>query len=77
MGRINNLKPAKCEKLLEKYGWEFVNRKGTHATFYKVINGKDSFVQVIWNNKTIYWKNAKVMIDKTDIPEEIWINKCK
>ena len=44
MGRINNLKPAKCEKLLEKYGWEFINRKGTHATFYKVINDKDSFV---------------------------------
>jgi predicted RNA binding protein YcfA (HicA-like mRNA interferase family) len=77
MPKIKNLKPAKCEKLLLKNGWQFINQEGTHSTFMKTINGKNIYCQVIWNNKTIYWKNADTMIKKSGIPESEWIKNCK
>lgn len=77
MTKISNLKPSKAEKFLIKHGWEPINRKGTHCTFWKQENGKDKFCQIIDNNKTIYPKNAKIMIEKSGIPEEEWIKDCK
>ena len=77
MARLNNIKPIKAIKFLEKHGWEFANRKGTHIVFIKLVDGKDKFVSVIDNNKTIYWKNVKEMIKKSDIPEKEWIKGCR
>lgn len=76
--RVNNLRPEKCAKFLIDNGWEFVNREGTHETYYKVDeDGKVHFVQVICNNKTIYWKNAAEMIKRSGIPGKEWIKNCK
>jgi len=77
MAKVKNLKPRKCVKFLQKRGWELINRNATHLTFHKVIDGKDCFCQVIWNNKTIYWKNADLMIKKSGIPKKEWIKECK
>lgn len=76
MTRLNNIRPTKAMKLLEEYGWELVNIKGSHYTYSKNINGIINFCQVISNNKTIYWKNVKIMVEKSGIPEEEWIKKC-
>ena len=76
MSKPNNIKPKKAIKFLLSHGWEFVNRKGTHCTFWKNINDKDNFCQVIDNNKTIYWKNAKQMIKKSGISEKEWLEEC-
>ena len=77
MPKIKNLRPHKCEKLLEKEDWAFINREGSHATFTKVIDDKNVYCQVIWNNKTVHWKNAAIMIKKSGIPVERWIKECK
>ena len=76
MPRLNNIRPSKAMKLLEEYGWELVNIKGTHYTYSKIIKGVVQFCQVIANYKTIHWKNVKIMIEKSGIPEEIWIKGC-
>lgn len=72
-----NLRPEKCARLLIKYGWEFVNREGSHETYSKTISGEVKFLQVIFNSKTIYPGNAKRMIEKSDIPLAVWLKKCK
>ena len=77
MSRINNLRPEKCARFLIKNGWELVNKKGSHETYFKTINGITQSTQVIWNSKTIHWKNAKEMIKRSGIPEAEWINHCK
>lgn len=77
LSALKNLKPEKCAKLLLANGWTSINRKGTHETFMKKTGGVSMVTQLIWNNKTCYPKNAKVMIEKTDIPAEVWIKKCK
>lgn len=75
MVRLNNIKPKKAEKFLVSHGWESVNRQGSHVTLYKKIDGRDCFCQVIYNNKTIYWRNVKVMIKKSHISEKKWIEE--
>ena len=72
-----NLRPDRCAKLLIKNGWEFTNREGTHETYAKNIGGKICFLQVIYNDKTLYPSNAKNMIEKSDIPLSEWIKNCK
>lgn len=72
-----NLRPERCAKLLEKNGWEFLNREGSHATYSKKINGTIHFLQVIYNSKTIHPSNAKNMIEKSDIPLQLWVKGCK
>ncbi len=76
--KLNNIRPAKAAKFLEKRGWEFVNREGTHATYlFTDERGNTKSVQVIYNSKTIYWKNMKEMVKRTGIPEEEWKKNCK
>ena len=77
LSRLKNFNPKKCKKLLEKNGWVSINRKGSHETFVKDINGVMQSTQIIWNNKDCYPKNVKVMIEKTDIPMNEWIKNCK
>ena len=64
-------------KSLIKNGWECENREGSHETYSKLIDGKMHFLQVIYNNKTMYESNAKHMIEKSDIPLNEWLKKCK
>ena len=77
MSKINNLRPEKAARYLIKCGWEFGNRKGTHETYFKTINGETKSVQVIYSDKTIYWKNVKEMIRRTGISGEEWVKNCK
>ena len=75
MSRLNNIKPKKAAKFLLKHGFEFIGRRGSHMTFCKEEDQKMRFVQVIDNNKTIYWKNVKIMINKSGISEKKWIQE--
>ena len=77
MGRYSNLRSEKAAKLLIKNGWECENREGSHETYSKLIDGKMHFLQVIYNSKTIYESNARHMIEKSDIPLNVWFKKCK
>jgi len=78
MSKINNLRPEKAAKFLVKCGWQFINREGSHETYCKTDeNGEVKLVQVIYNYKTIHWKNAKEMIRKSGIPEKEWLKNCK
>lgn len=77
MSKLNNIRPAKAAKLLEDHGWKLYNRKGTHETYIKTVDGKNYFCQVMHHSKTIYWKNVKIMISKSLIPEGEWIKNCK
>lgn len=77
MPKLNNIKAAQAAKFLEDHGWVLYNRKGTHETYIKIIEGKDCFCQVIYNEKTIYWQNVKIMIKKSMIPEEEWIKEFR
>ena len=77
MSKINNLRPEKCAKFLIKNGWELGNKKGSHETYFKTINGITYSTQVIYNDKNVYWKNAKEMIKRSDIQEEEWVRNCK
>ena len=78
MTRPNNIRPARAMKFLEDNGWELYNKRGTHMTYAKKdeTTGRTMFCQVIVNNKTIYWKNAKEMIKKSRIPEDEWLANC-
>ena len=77
MSRPNNIRPDQAMKFLESRDWGLFNIKGSHFTFVKKDeNGRNLFCQVIANNKTIYWKNAKEMIKKSGIPEEEWLKEC-
>ena len=76
--KLNNIRPEKAAKFLEKRGWELVNREGTHETyFFTEKDGTIRDVQVIYNYKTIHWKNVKEMVKRTGIPEEEWRKGCK
>lgn len=76
--KLNNCRPEKVAKYLLKKGWEFENREGTHETyFFTDENGETKSVQVIYNYKTIHWKNMKEVIKRTGIPEEEWLKNCK
>jgi predicted RNA binding protein YcfA (HicA-like mRNA interferase family) len=78
MSRINNLRPEKAAKFLVKNGWRFINRAGSHETYFKTEpDGTIKSCQVIYNNSTIYWKNAKEMIKRSGMSEEEWIKGCK
>lgn len=78
LSQLKNLSPQKCKRFLIKNGWESINREGSHETFRKMgDNGKWMVTQIIWNNKTVYPKNAQVMIDNTNIPASEWIKNCK
>ncbi|MBI2616613.1 hypothetical protein HYW55_00590 [Candidatus Gottesmanbacteria bacterium] len=77
MTKVNNLRPEKAARFLINRGWEFINREGTHETYIKNENGITKSVQVIFNYKTIHWKNVKEMVKRTGIPEEEWIKECK
>jgi predicted RNA binding protein YcfA (HicA-like mRNA interferase family) len=77
LSQLKNFKPRKCKKLLLDNDWISINRKGTHETFMKKINGKIHMTQLIWNDKNCHPKNVKNMIEKTDIPVEEWIKNCK
>ena len=54
LSQLKNLKPKKCKKLLLDNNWFSINRKGTHETFIKKINGVIHTTQLIWNNKNSY-----------------------
>lgn len=75
MPKLNNIKPSEAAKFLIDNGWELYNRKSSHETYVKNVSGKDYFCQVIYNEKTIFWKNAKIMIKKSMISEKEWIKK--
>ena len=75
MPRLNNIRPADAAKFLTDHGWKLYNRKGSHETYIKNIDGKEYFCQVICNSKTIYWKNVNIMIKKSMIPEKEWLEK--
>lgn len=73
--KFNNIRPSGADKFIVNRGWIFVNRSGTHATYMKIINGKETFCQIICNSKTIYWKNMKELIRKSQIPEKEWVEE--
>jgi len=73
--KLSHIKPAKAAQFIEDHGWVLCNRKGTHETYAKTIDGKVYFCQVIYNNKTIYPRNVEIMIKKSLIPEEEWIER--
>lgn len=77
LSSLKNLKHVKAKKLLEKHGWVSINRYGSHETFFKVINGKEKTLQLIWHTGTMRPSNVKVMILKSDIEVSEWIKKCK
>jgi len=71
--RLKHIKPREAKKFLEQNGFVHVNTKGTHWTF--VNKQTNRIVQVICNNKEIYPKNAKIMIEKSGISIEKWVKK--
>lgn len=75
MSRPNNIRPESAAKFLQEKGWKLFNIKGSHWTFVKEVEGRNMFCQVIANDKTIHWKNAKIMIKKSGIPEKEWPKK--
>lgn len=72
--RLKNIKSKKAISFLEKNGFKHANTKGTHWTF--VNKETQRIVQVICNNKTIYPKNAKIMIQRSGISIEEWCKFC-
>jgi len=72
--RLKHIRPEKAERFLIKNGFEHINTKGTHHTFFKKEIG---FVQIIFNSKELYPKNAKIMIKKSGISIEEWAKSCK
>ena len=77
MPKLNNIKPAHAAKFLVDHGWELYNRRSSHETYIKMIDGKAYFCQVIYNEKTIYWPNVKIMIKKSMVPEEEWTKEFR
>lgn len=77
MAKLTNIRPAAAKKFLEKHGFELVNIKGSHCVYYKKVGDEEYMPQVITNRKQIHWKNVKVMIQKSGIPEKEWARKCK
>lgn len=73
--QLKHIKPERAKRFLEKNGFKHINTKGTHWTFVNKEKGK--IVQVICNNKEIYPKNAKIMIQKSGIPSDQWVKGCR
>jgi predicted RNA binding protein YcfA (HicA-like mRNA interferase family) len=72
--RLKHIKPDKAKRFLVKNGFEHINTKGSHFTYYN--KNKHLMVQVICNNKELYPSNAKIMIQKSNIPIEEWLRFC-
>jgi len=73
--RLKHIKVSRAKLFLERNGFKNSNIKGTHWTF--VNKEKGIILQVIDNNKEIYPKNAKRMIQKSEIPLDEWYKFCK
>jgi len=84
--KLNNCRPEKVARYLIKNGWVLVNSEGTHETYFladekgkfiKDKNGLEISAQVLYNYKTIHWKNMKILVKKTGISEEKFNKYCK